>query len=143
MERQDYISQITDALAILSRKVEIKSALNLTDINIHAEDFYKDLLNLSFGYQLVNINTINPNAAAIDLGDVNNKTAIQVTSTSSLSKTRKTVEKFIEKKLYNCIDPNDHKLSKYAKLYHARQILSRLTLGEIAHECSSSSTHNA
>jgi len=44
---------------------------------------------------------------------------------------------------YACIDPNDHKLSKYAKLYHARQILSRLTLGEIAHECSSSSTHNA
>jgi len=42
-----------------------------------------------------------------------------------------------------CIDPNDHRLSEYGKLYHARQILSRLTLGEIAHECSSSSTHNA
>ncbi|MCK5122500.1 MAG: SMEK domain-containing protein [Methylococcales bacterium] len=37
-----------------------------------------------------NINTISPNAEAIDLGDLKNKTAIQVTSTSAIAKTRKT-----------------------------------------------------
>ncbi|NOQ77583.1 MAG: SMEK domain-containing protein [Methylococcaceae bacterium] len=101
MNRQDYIEQITQALALLSRTVEINSSLNLTDINIHAENFYRDLLNLALGYKLENINTINPNAASIDLGDIENNIAIQVTSTSAISKTRKTVEKFIEKKLYN------------------------------------------
>jgi len=62
MIREDYIAQITDALALLSRKVEIKSSLNLTDINICAEDFYKDLLNLTFGYKLKNLNESKPNA---------------------------------------------------------------------------------
>lgn len=104
MNRQDYINQIISALAFLSKKVEISSALNLTDINIHAEDFYKDLLNLSLGYNLVNMNSITPNATAIDLGDKENRIAIQVTSTSKVNKTRQTVEKFINKKLYNDYD---------------------------------------
>jgi len=94
MERKVYIEQIISVLALLSRKVEISASLNLTDLNIHAEDFYKDLFNLAFGYELKNINTIDPNAAAIDLGDVKNKIAIQITSTLTLEKTRKTVEKF-------------------------------------------------
>lgn len=104
LNRQDYIQQISDALALLSRKVEINTSLNLTDINIHSEYFYRDLLNLALGYNLVNINTINPSAAAIDLGDPDEQVAIQVTSTSDLKKTRTTVEKFIEKELYNDYD---------------------------------------
>lgn len=100
MTRQDYIEKITDALALLSRKVEIKASLNLTNINICAEDFYKDLLNLSFGYKLENINITTPNVAAIDLGDLENKIAIQVTSTSGIKKTQKTVDMFIKKKLF-------------------------------------------
>lgn len=100
MNRQVYISKITDHLAWLSRKVEINAANNLTDINVIAEDFFKELLSLALGYDLENINEINPNAAAIDLGDMKNGIAIQVTSTSTLKKTRTTVEKFIEKELY-------------------------------------------
>ncbi len=104
MNRQDYIGQITDALAILSRKVEIRASLNLTDINVCAEDFYKDLLNLAFGYKLRNLNESKPNAKAIDLFDSENRIAIQVTSTSAIVKTRKTVTKFIEKELYRDYD---------------------------------------
>lgn len=104
MNKEDYIRQITDALAILSRKVEIKASLNLTDINVCAEDFYKDLLNLAFGYKLKNINESEPNAAAIDLYDSENRIAIQVTSTSAIVKTRKTVKKFIEKEHYRNYD---------------------------------------
>ncbi|MCP4146269.1 MAG: SMEK domain-containing protein [bacterium] len=88
----------------LSREVELKASLSLTDINLHAENFYRDLLNLAFGYKLQNINAINPNAAAIDLGDSENRIAIQVTSTSAIAKTRKTVTTFIEKKLYDNYD---------------------------------------
>lgn len=73
---------------------------SLTDINKHAEDFYCELLNLLYGYNLKNINFDDQNAAAIDLGDQRKKIAIQVTSTASLSKIKKTVKLFIEKKLY-------------------------------------------
>jgi hypothetical protein len=102
--RKEYIDQITDALSILAHKVEISTKLNLTDINIAGEDFYKDLLNLSLGYKLQNINEINPNAAAIDLGCTVNRIAIQVTSTSALKKTRETVEKFIGKEFHKEYD---------------------------------------
>lgn len=68
LHKRDYINQVTDALALLSRKVEISASLNLLETNVIAEDFYKDLLNLSLGYTLNNMNEVNPNAAAIDLG---------------------------------------------------------------------------
>ena len=104
MNRQDYQKSIIKSLAWLSAQVTIHNRLNLTDINVHSENFYRDLLNLAFGYNLVNINTINPNAAAIDLGDEGNSLAIQVTSTSAIAKTRRTVRKFIEKGLCEKFD---------------------------------------
>lgn len=104
MNRQDYQKSIINSLTWLSTQVAVNNRLNLTDINVHSENFYRDFLNLAFGYNLVNINIIDPNAAAIDLGDEGNKFAIQVTSTSALAKTKHTVSKFIEKKLYEKYD---------------------------------------
>lgn len=104
MNRQDYQKSIINSLTWLSTQVSVNNKLNLTDINVHSENFYRDLLNLAFGYNLVNINIIDPNATAIDLGDEGSKLAIQVTSTSALTKTRHTVTKFIEKGLYEKYD---------------------------------------
>ncbi|MCK8118635.1 SMEK domain-containing protein [Pseudoalteromonas sp. 2CM37A] len=120
MNRQDYQKSIINSLTWLSTQVSVSNKLNLTDINVHSENFYRDLLNLAFGYNLQNINIIEPNSAAIDLGDSNARIAIQVTSTSSLSKTRHTVEKFIEKTLFknydrliilNIVEKTAHKIS--------------------------------
>ena len=104
MNRQDYQKSIINSLTWLSTQVQVHNRLNLTDINVHSENFYRDLLNLAFGYNLVNINIIDPNAAAIDLGDEGSKFAIQVTSTSTLAKTKHTVSKFIENRLYEKYD---------------------------------------
>ena len=104
MNRQDCQKSIISSLSWLSSQVGIHNRLNLTDINIHSENFYRDLLNLVYGYNLVNINITDPNAAAIDLGDKSNRIAIQVTSTSTLAKTRHTVKQFIDKKLYEKYD---------------------------------------
>jgi len=104
IKKTELIRKINDALALLSLSVKINSSLNLTDINVVAEDFYAEFLNLALGYNLRNINEYDPNAVSIDLGDTVNKIAIQVTSTSNLKKTKKTVEKFIENELYNKYD---------------------------------------
>lgn len=98
---QDYINSINERLSFLKSKVETSSKINLYDINIHSEYFYKDFLNLLYGYQLVNINILEKNSAAIDLGDKKRKIAFQVTSDSSSNKIHETIKKFIEKKLYN------------------------------------------
>jgi hypothetical protein len=104
MNRQEYQRSIINSLSWLSTEVSLSNSMNFTDINVHSEYFYRDLLNLAFGYKLININILEANSAAIDLGDFENKFAIQVTSTSKLEKTKKTVDKFIEKKLFEKYD---------------------------------------
>ena len=104
MNRQEYQTQITKSLAWLSTEVSHSNAMNFTDINVHSENFYRDLLNLAFDYNLININILEPNSAAIDLGDSANAFAIQVTSTSSLAKSQKTVDAFCNKELFDQYD---------------------------------------
>jgi len=87
---------VVDKLGWIKSQVELYSRLNLTDINIYSENFYRDLLNLLLGYNLKNINVQDLNAAAIDLGDEVLKIAIQVTSSSDVKKIKKTIAKFVE-----------------------------------------------
>jgi hypothetical protein len=104
MKRQDQITELVRYLAYLKSQVEIANSLNLTDINKHAEDFYKELLNLGYGFNLVNINIEDQNTAAIDLGDKERRIAIQVTSTASFDKIKKTYATFVKKKLNESYD---------------------------------------
>lgn len=99
MLKQDLIRTITRGLSFLSSEVEQCGKLNLTDIHVHAEDFYKELLNLILGYKFKNINIDVANVPAIDLGDDVNKIAIQITSTSSVGKIKNTVKKYKTNKL--------------------------------------------
>lgn len=104
MNKEAYLKIITSALSALSFEVEYRNSINLYDINIIAEDFFKDFLNMLYGYNLINFNILDKNTAAIDLGDTNARIAIQVTSDNSSTKIDKTLKKFIEKKLYNQYD---------------------------------------
>jgi len=118
INRSGYVQKITRALSILSKHIELNASVNLLDLNVHSENFYRDFFNLAFNYKLENLNALDPNAKAIDLGDKNNRIAIQVTSTSTLKKTKTTVEGFIEKKrfadydrliIFNIVQASVHK----------------------------------
>jgi hypothetical protein len=91
-------------IGVVRNQVELSNCINLTDINIAAENFYRDFLNLIFKYQLHNANTLESNSEAIDLYDDHNSINIQVTSTSSSTKIKKTVRAFIEKNLHKRYD---------------------------------------
>lgn len=104
MNRGQLLHAINYRLAHLRYLVEQSSHLNLQDINIHAENFFRDLLNLAFGYHLKNINIVEPNATAIDLGCDDSRIAIQVTSTSGISKIRHTHSRFTAKRLQDKYD---------------------------------------
>lgn len=104
MRREEDIRYISRCLSYLRAEVETLNSMNLTDINVHAENFFRDLLNLIYGYKLRNINIDEMNTAAIDLGDTSKKIALQVTSTNALKKTTDTVSKFIAKGLQNTYD---------------------------------------
>lgn len=104
INKEIYIKDIGNALALLSRKVEILNCVSFYDINLLAEDFYAQLLNKIYGYNLCNLNAYKKNAPAIDLGDEGSRLSIQVTSDNDSEKIKKTIKKFIEHKQYLTYD---------------------------------------
>lgn len=105
MNKEVYLKNIAENLALLSREVSIlKNAVNLYDINIIAEDFFPGLLNLIYGYELKNANHLEKNAPAIDLIDQKNRIAVQVTSDNSSTKIKHTIEEFNKSQAYHLYD---------------------------------------
>ncbi|AWG23296.1 hypothetical protein FFWV33_18065 [Flavobacterium faecale] len=117
--KQIYLTVIGRRLAYLKAEVEIFNSLNLTDINVYAENFYRDFLNL-LGYEFENTNFFSNNYAHIDLIDTKNKLAIQVTSQNDNAKIKDSINGFFN-------DPNNKGfklkillISKEAKAYRTK-----------------------
>ncbi|ETD90458.1 SMEK domain-containing protein [Rhodobacter capsulatus] len=91
--RGAFIGPIIDDLDTISSRVRARSKLGHTDLNRILEDFFKELLNLIYKANLVNLNESRRNAPGLDLGDTTSaiKRAFQVTSQASSQKINKTL----------------------------------------------------
>ena len=100
MQIEDIINEISTSLSIIIYQVKLKSKANLNDVNTLLETPFKDILNIIYDYNLINLNNryLYP---AIDLGDKNKKIAFQITSEKSIQKIKDTLKKFEENNLYN------------------------------------------
>lgn len=94
LEREIAIKYIGEKLGHIQSMVYILNGQQLYDINHALEDFCTGLLNQVYGWNLTNINHERKNSPAIDLGDLKNSVAVQVTSDSSGRKIKDTVSKF-------------------------------------------------
>ncbi|MCR9065614.1 MAG: SMEK domain-containing protein [Cytophagales bacterium] len=117
--RQSYVSLIIRRLSYLKTEVTAFNTLNLTDINVIAENFYRDFFNL-IGFKFTNTNFERNNYAHIDLIDTVNKQAIQVTSQNDNIKIKEAIDGFFAKP-----ENKDYKLqilliSKDAKYYRTK-----------------------
>ncbi len=86
MNRAFYFDEIERKLSFLGYRLELRSKMNVLNLNIHVEDFYLNFFNVLFLYELSNLNATVQNAAAIDLIDHKNKIVIQVSSTATKAK---------------------------------------------------------
>ena len=107
LTRETYLQGITKNFALLQFDIKLRKESNRQDLSILSEDFVKDLLNITFDFQLENLNLINSNMQGIDLGDTLNRIAVQVTSKSARNKVEETINTFIDYKFYE----------QYSKLY--------------------------
>lgn len=100
------LNRIRTLLSRFVAEVELSGAMYLNDINSVSEDILIQLFSEIFGHSdLKNLNwSEKANYPAIDLGDYNSRIAYQITSTSDSSKLKKTIEKFMEHKLYEKFD---------------------------------------
>lgn len=95
--RENCISNITRVLTFLRAEVTLRGSMNLYDVNIHAENFYRDFFNLLYGWDLEDLNVEKKNAGFIDLIDKDRKKAVQVTSQNDSGKIKHTIEGFLLK----------------------------------------------
>lgn len=98
MNRNIYVTKINTLLNILKGEIKDSGKLNLLDVNVHAEDFYRDLLNLVYGWRLQNMNQWNQNAAGGDLWYEDGKVVIQVSSTTTKEKIQTSIDKLSAEK---------------------------------------------
>ncbi len=86
MNRSVYFNFIEEKLCYLAYRLEIRGGLNILDLHVHSENFYLHFCNLIFGWELENLNVMDPNAEAIDLVDTKNKIIVQVSATATKQK---------------------------------------------------------
>ena len=94
MNREKYIQFIQKKLNLLTFEISQNNLLNLTDKNIYSENFFANLLNAMFDYQLKNANILSSTTDTIDLVCSKEKLAVQVTSNDTTVKINETVKKF-------------------------------------------------
>ena len=104
VNRETYVIEIVRHLSAVAAEVGNRCSLNLTDIAIHCENLFKDLLNAVYEFDLVNVNAKTINAPAIDLGDDARRISVQVTANSNLSKVKKTIQAHVDHELHRKYD---------------------------------------
>ena len=92
------------ALSVLRYIFKSRSKRGFYDLNKLAENFFKEVLNITHDWNLIDLNTITLNHAAIDLGDSTARVCIQVTAENTSNKIQSTIDKFVEKTLYSDYD---------------------------------------
>lgn len=86
MNRATYYNYIEERLVTLCSRVELRGKINILDYHLHSENFYRDLLNKLYTWNLENLNSKIHNVEAIDLIDESNSLVIQVSATNTKSK---------------------------------------------------------
>nr|WP_315155715.1 SMEK domain-containing protein [uncultured Flavobacterium sp.] len=90
------IGKVIDDLASLKYQIETRNKLGQFDLTKYCEDFFRELLNITYTLNLQNLNKTRSNVPGIDLGDIKNKIAYQITSQKTSSKINETLEKITE-----------------------------------------------
>lgn len=96
-----YIDETALLLNAFAETVKTLGKLNLHDSNVHAENFFRDFLNILKGWNLVNANTIALNEPGIDLVYKDADIMVQVSSTVTKKKIQDSLNKADKKKYAN------------------------------------------
>lgn len=111
MNRTNYFDYIEEKLNTLAYRIEVRSKLNLLELNIHSENFFANLCNIIFGLELENLNFSYQNIDGIDLIDYKNKVVVQVSSTCKKTK----IENSLSKNVYTKYKDYNYKFMSISK----------------------------
>lgn len=95
-QRKMAFDNISRILAITRYDIEQHQVINDLSLNIHGENFFRDVFNFIYGYNLVNANFETGNSPCIDLINKKNKLAYQITTTRTKEKIEKTLQALVK-----------------------------------------------
>lgn len=101
IKREEVIKNIIGMFTRFSDKVLFENTVGFLDINKSAEPLFMGVLNRVYGLQLKNMNSIQKNHPAIDLGDEGSGVCYQITSSGTNEKYNHTLEQYKGKNLGN------------------------------------------
>ena len=99
--RQEAFNSISRILAITRYDIEQRQKINDLGLNIHGENYFRDVFNFVYGYNLENDNFENQNSACVDLVDKNRNLAYQITTTRTKEKIKNTFKALKKEKYRN------------------------------------------
>ncbi|SHE95612.1 SMEK domain-containing protein [Chryseobacterium sp. OV279] len=94
------LEEIISMLNNFRSEIGALSSLGLLNINKHAENFIKRILNLTFNLELDNLNDGKSNYPGLDLGDTYQNIAFQITATKTSEKIDETLKTCLKFKHY-------------------------------------------
>jgi len=131
MKQVQLIQNISNYLLQFSKEVKDKGKLKLTDINIISEDVLVPILSIIYDTNLKNLNDEHANYPGIDLASDEHityagnqkKIAFQITSSSGITKIKKTLKQYVKKEFYNKFDDiYIYILTKKQDQYHQKSV---------------------
>jgi len=103
-QRELDLKAIIHEFSVWEVNLKNHNSLNLQDVNIFSEYTVCEIVNCIFGYRLKSANSLVDNHPSVDLVDLENRIAIQVTTTKTSLKIQETIDKFIAHRLQNSYD---------------------------------------
>lgn len=92
--RKEAFTTISNVLAITRYDIEQHQVIADFSLNIHGENFFRDIFNFVYSANYINDNKESSNSAYIDLVDHQQKKFIQITTTRSITKLKNTLKIF-------------------------------------------------
>jgi len=99
--RQNAFNNISRVLAITRYDIEQRQLINDFGLNIHGENYFRDVFNFVYGFNLENENFNSFNSACIDLIEKDWNLAYQITTTRTKEKIENTLKALKREKFRN------------------------------------------
>ena len=93
-KRADALTVIADELGRIEASCEKRGLVHHFDNHTSAQHFFRRLLNATYDLNLVELDQLEENFPAIDLGDAKKRIAYQVTTNKTSAKVARTLDKF-------------------------------------------------
>ena len=104
INKKKYVEYVIDKIALLRAEISSLNKQGYNDANLYCENIVKNIMNIVYDYDLINLNSIKNNYPGVDLGDYQKKIAVQVTSTKTSQKVNKSLEKIEDNNIRDDFD---------------------------------------